>query len=191
MYSHDSLVAINQNTTIYWKLGIGRFMQLVNIYLRGPMVLPWVIGALSLVWLSIAIYFMVRLFDFKTDIAVYAVVLLLTTNISLTLTNATFIHEADSFMLALLFAVLSVYLFDQFKYGWCVAPCFIVVACGFYQAYLSAAVVLFMLVLIRDILRNMPSVAVLKKSIVAVLVLLAGTALYYLTYPSYLAGTWH
>ncbi len=182
MYSHDSLAAINQNTDFAWKISIGRFLQLINIYLRGPMVLSWVIGLLSLLWLAIAIYFLVQLLGFTSPMVVYATVGLLATNTALTLTNASYIHEADSFMLALLFAVLAVYVFDQYRYGFLVSPLLLVACCGFYQAYLAAAVVLFMLVLLRDILQGAPSAAVLKKSGVSVAVLLVGTTLYYLVY---------
>ncbi len=182
MYSHDSLAAINQNTDFAWKISIGRFLQLINIYLRGPMVLSWVIGVLSLLWLAIAICFLVQLLGFTSSVAIYATVGLLATNTALTLTNASYIHEADSFMLALLFAVLAVYTFDKYRYGFLLSPLLLVACCGFYQAYLAAAVVLFMLVLLRDILQGAPSVAVLKKSAASVAVLLVGTALYYLVY---------
>ncbi len=182
MYSHDALAAINQNTDFAWKISIGRFMQLANIYLRGPVVLPFVIGVLSLLWLSIAIYFIVVLLGFRTMPAVYVSVAVLTTNTSLTLTNASYIHESDSFMLALLFAVLAVYAFDKFKYGFIASVCCLVVSCGFYQAYLAAAVVLFMLMLLRDILNGMESKAVIQKSAASVATLLAGTALYYIAY---------
>ncbi len=152
-YSHDSLY-INQIHDGTWKISLGRFLQPLVQYSRGYIVSPWIAGALSLFWLACANFVLQKLFAIKDKVSLIAITGLLVTNLSLTFTNATYIMESDIFMLALFLGVLSVYIWDKYRYGYVFSPILVMLSCALYQAYFSVILATMWIVLFLYIVRN-------------------------------------
>ena len=98
-----------------WKIALGRHMTPFYRSLRTPFGAPWLIGALSLIYLSFSVYFLVKLFDIRNMKLIALVSGVFATNFSLTALNATYMHDADVYMLAVLLYVLSAYLLLNFR----------------------------------------------------------------------------
>ncbi len=180
LFSHDSLFEMGADTQFsdgyQRKISTGRYLQCLLYWLRGELTIPWLLGIVSLIFLGVSSFLIWKIFQFPSPILVAG---LLTTSLGITLTNATYSHEIDMFGLGFLCAVASVAVFDLQPKGWRIAPLLVVGACGFYQSFLSVAVVLMEMVILRDIFRGATLKNVLKKAFSGVAVLLSGVILYY------------
>ncbi|MFI3250028.1 MAG: glucosyltransferase domain-containing protein [Eubacteriales bacterium] len=189
-YSHDSIIELNAlteyNSSSAVKISVGRFLQPVVYHFRGALAAPWLIGCLSLIWVALATTLLAKIFRFSN---LFLVAGLLTTSVSYASTNATYIHESDMFMLALLFAVLTAYFISLGSYGYCIAPVALMLSCGLYQAFLSVAVVLVEILILRSIMEGKSDKDIIKQSIFSVISLLSGVILYYTVYKLVLVVT--
>lgn len=149
MYSHDSLKFYD--TGGLNKVGVGRWLY-PFIAQRRLMATPWLIGLLSILYVSLAVVLVTKLFKF-TKIQGLCVALLFGTNITLTSLFCTYMHDADADCLAILFACLAVYGFKNFpRIVNIVVPIISLVLClALYQAYISVAVGLFVILLIQEV----------------------------------------
>lgn len=179
IFSHDSLVSLCQLNDIGFKISLGRYVQPIFMMFRGLIVVPWLIGILSLLYISIATYFIVKMLEIKNNIIIIAFCGILTTNISITLTNATYMQESDMFMLSLALASLSVYILRVFKLGciWGVIP--LVLAVGLYQAFYQSAIAIIMILFVKDIFDNKNKEAYIHL-IKGGAMVIAGVLIYYL-----------
>ena len=107
IFSHDSMLIFQNDNDA--KYGMGRFLTGIYREIRSPFTAPWLIGCLSLIWLSLAVYLLTKLFEMKQKIYIIITAALLATNYSLTLLNATYLHDADCYMLSVLLAVTGAY----------------------------------------------------------------------------------
>ena len=113
--------------------------------------MPWVNGALSLFYISIAVVMMVDLFRLKSRTAIILLAGLVVSFPTVTSTFA-FMFTADGYMAAFLLATAGVYLTYRFKHGiWPGIVC-IGLSMGTYQAYITVAFALILLIGIRDLL---------------------------------------
>ncbi len=152
-FSHDSLTFAFSNDAM-WKISLGRFMQPVGMLIRGNIHTPWVIGMFSMLYISLTTYFLSKIFKIKKPLYIVGISGLLVTSSILTLTNATYMHEADSFMLALMLAVLSVYIFDKAKYNFLISSILLTMSLGFYQSYFQIALAIFVILIFLKVLNN-------------------------------------
>ncbi|MFI3320910.1 MAG: glucosyltransferase domain-containing protein [Rikenellaceae bacterium] len=178
MFSVDSIVVLYQYDDIFWKISLGRFVQPILMAFRGLIAMPWLIGLLSLLYLSIAAYFTVKLLDIKNRYIIFSICGILTTNLTLSATNATFIYESDMFMLSLALSVIGVYILRNYKKGlfWAIIP--LVLSLGLYQAYIQVSIAMVMILFIKDILDKKPNSELWRNLGKAVISLLLSVALY-------------
>lgn len=181
-YSHDSLYSLVRSGSYTTNpIAFGRFMQGPYLALRGAVTAPWLIGFLSLLFIALASHLTLRLF--KVDALVPAVLIcgFMATNIVVASTNATYLHDADMYMLALLLAVSAVY-FLQWRsiFGYALSVIALLVSMGFYQAYVSVAAVFFLCVLIYDVLEGTNLKDCIQKGLIMLGVLVSAFAFYYL-----------
>ncbi len=181
VHSHDSLTAFNQNGDITWKIQIGRFMQAFSIMFRGFTPVPWITGLLSLIYMGIANYFLIKVLNIKKITNIFIILAILISSVTFTITNAVFFHENDAFMLGYLFAVLAAYTFKEYKYGFIISSILIMISCGFYQAYLSVTALLFLLILIDKIYKKNKFKEIFLLGIKALVTLVIGSLIYYVT----------
>ena len=175
-FSHDSLNELH--AAIYGnnlRLVSGRyFVPLYRDLLRSDVTLPWLIGALSLIWIGLAVFLVSRIFRMENKKLVFLTAGIFAVNITVSATAATYIHDLDCFMLSLLCAVAAVWLWQAHPLGWLPGAGLLVISLGMYQSFLFAAVVLVMLRCILWLLEEEPFSTVLRRGLKAIGMILLG-----------------
>lgn len=179
--SHDSLrefhAEILGNNI---KMGSGRiFTFLYRELLGSDVTLPWLAGLLALLWIGLAVYLTARIFRVEQKVTICLIAGIYATNIAVSATTATYIHDLDSYMFSMLCAVMSVWLWREFRWGWLPGAVFAAGSIGIYQGYLFAAVTLVMLSCILALYREETFRTVFCDGLKAVAMILLGGALYF------------
>ncbi len=187
--AHDSLSEINLFGTVDFagiddyilKIRAGRFTEvLYQCLVRGKLALPWLTGILSFLWLAAACFIVIKIFHLQRRIQIILLCGLFMTNITVTSTIATYIHDADTNFLGLLLAVVSVYYWRQGRQNYLKGIVCIVFCLGCYQSYLSIAIVLVMLLSILDLMNGQSANIVFRRGLKAALMILIGGTIYLL-----------
>lgn len=178
LYSHDSML-IDQATDAGQMIGVGRFLVPVYIKLRGSFYPPFLVGLLSLIFLACAAYLMFELLELRSKTATVLLSGILATSTVLTLINATYIKDADTYMLALLLDVAAVYAIARFRWGLPLGMVLITMASALYQSFLSVAVFLAMIFVVKEALEGKAFKKLFLTGIKLVSGLLLGLVLYY------------
>lgn len=178
--SHDGLGIVSSSGEGFHQLALGRFMEAPYWFIRGRLAVPWLVGILSMLYLSGGCYFIMAALGIERRSSAVVLCGILSTNLAVTASNATYLLWADSYMLAMLLACAGVWLWERLpRWGALAAvPCF-VCCMGFYQAYIDVAIGLALLLLMRRALDGEPFSALWKRALRYGLSLLAGAALYY------------
>ena len=186
-FSFDSLQTVAQDDTS-WKLSLGRFAQpIYKGLIRGNISSPWLIGICSIFFLALTVYLLAKLFKLNNWQSVFAVSGVLGVNLTMIITVASYVHETDVFMLALLLMTAAVYLWHhtartklQIFYLMLGALC-ISFSLGLYQAYISVGVTLVILALIYDCFDDsVKSKQTIARILKAVAMFALGCILYYI-----------
>ena len=177
-YSHDSLL-VYQND-IVWQISLGRFLHPVYFLFRGNFYTPSLVGLLSLVFIALSAYIVIKLLSIKKPLLIVLVCGVMTINATVTLLNATYMLDIDIFMLSLLFALTGVLFIRKYKRGFFIAPLFFCLSLGLYQSYFQVAVFLLMILLVKDILDKNDTKTVLTFGAKSLSSLFAGLILYYI-----------
>lgn len=181
MYSHDSLGFFN--TEGLGKVGLGRWLY-PTLVQRRFIATPWLMGVLSILYVSTAVVLVTKLFDFS-KIQGLCVSILFGTNITLTTPFCTYIFDADADCLALLLACFAVYAFKFFpRYFNIITPIILIALClALYQAYICVAIGLYIVLLIyesRNIISWKKVLLIFALGLKELFTLVSGTALYVL-----------
>ena len=189
-FSHDALNAIYASAVEEgWKLQLGRFLfPLYRTILRGSLALPWVIGLFTILWGTLAVYLLAKIFDLKSFVSILLTAGVLLVNRTVICLTSTYIYELDIDMLSVLLAVLSVWLWKKTRWGFLTGALPIVGVLGIYQCNLSVVIVLVIFVSVLTLLMEPDSfMPVLKKGLLSLLMIALGLALYYLILQAILA----
>lgn len=185
-FSFDSLHTIAQSDA-GWKISLGRFAQpLYKNYIRGNISSPWLIGIFVILFLSLSVCLIARLLKLHSGLSIFAAAGALGVNLTMILTTASYIHEADIFMLAMLLETAAVYLCRirargsrRLLYLLLAALC-VAFSLGLYQAYISVGLTLTMLTLMNDCLEEGRKIkSILVQAARAALMFLLSGILYY------------
>lgn len=181
-YSGDALLMIYQNDSA-WQIALGRFMQPFLIMFRGGIVSPVLICTLSLCWLCLAVYFLVDYLELKKYWIVLLASSVLACNVTIVVANSAFLPYADFYSLALLCAVLGVWLIKKEKCWFTViGTLFLSASMGIYQSYICVAIALIMMELIFKLLQK-PDVKAMAKSVARYCgALIASAVVYFLVW---------
>lgn len=179
MYSHDSLSFTD--TSGLSKVGLGRWLYPFLVH-RRMIATPWLMGAISIVYVSLAVILVAKTFDLSRMQGL-SVAILFASNLTLTSLFCTYIFDADADCLGLLLSCFAVYAFKKFpKFIRFIVPIFSLTLClALYQAYICVAVGLFLILLICESIESEDwngILAVSLMSIKEIMILLLGTALY-------------
>ena len=175
--SHDALFSLYRQDA-EGQIQLGRFMHVPYQFVRGGITAPALIGFLSLVFLSLSSYLTVRLLDIRNTLLVALTCGILATNVTLTFTNATYLHESDMYLLALLLACGAVWCCRAWRHGWLVGAVLAMMSLGFYQAYFSVSLMLFIMIAIGRVLDGAPPKQVLREIVPMLGTVVLGFALY-------------
>ena len=183
--SHDVLNAFAAtNVEEAWKIELGRFfVPLYRSIFRGPILLPWLIGILGLMWTAIAVFLVVKIFDIRSKVLIALIAGITTTNISYIAQIATYLYEFDFNALALMLSVLAVFLWNRNQGilsiilgGICVMA-----SIAIYQAYFAVTVTLIVWKCILDLFCGKEIRTVLIHGSKGILLLLLGKLVYDIT----------
>lgn len=177
LYSHDSLLVYHK-TDVGQMVGVGRIMVPVYLQFRGDFYPPLLVGVLSLVFLAGTAYLTVRMLGLKNKALICLTCGIFATSVTLTLINATYIKDADVYMLALLLTVAAVYLCDRYRFGLFGAAALVCMSLGLYQAMFQAGVFLAMLLAVKRILERRGLKEVLLAGFKEVAAFLLGLVVY-------------
>lgn len=153
MYSHDSITRLYVGDFTS-KVSLGRFAHAFYMPIRNLYAAPWLIGFISLFFISVTTFLVVRIFSIDNKLTIILLSGIFATNYSLTLINATYVYVADVYMLAILLFTLSVYLLKAFRYGFIGGSICIAVALGLYQSYITIVLLLVLFVVLFSAYRN-------------------------------------
>lgn len=176
--SHDSL---NEFSGDYgWKISLGRFLAPVyQRAVRGGLVLPWLIGLLSLVFFVLVVYALSRITGQRCAWTVALTAGIVTTMPSTFLIAVTYIHDLDVNILCMLLAVLALWAWRTGKRRMRLLGAGLVTAgLALYQSYLSVTVTGVMLLSLLDLLEGKTARTVFARGVEAVLMTGAGTLIY-------------
>ena len=184
--SHDSLnemflsgdIRYAAGSVADWKISLGRFLYpAYRTVFSGGAGTPWLSGVLSLVWVSLAVYLVSRLFSVDNALLLAVIGALFVTNVSYSALAATYIYDLDGDMLAMLLAVCAAYLLLRGtlrRRALAVIP--IVCSLALYQAMISVTVSLVMIACILRLLESESAKAVFFDGLKAVGILFIGGA---------------
>ncbi|MCD8326676.1 MAG: glucosyltransferase domain-containing protein [Lachnospiraceae bacterium] len=136
--NHDGLSGIHFDQNM---ITSGRWFLTVACHISTDYTLPWVIGLLSLIYLGLTAVALCRFFGLKHIYSGVVIAALLAVYPSLS-SDFAYIFTADGYMLALLLAVLAVYLVERSPGGFLWGGILLGFSMGIYQAYLAFAMVL-------------------------------------------------
>lgn len=151
-----------------------------KVFFRTDATLPWLIGMLSLLWIGLSVFLVIQIFRVESKLTAVLVAGIFTTNITVASTAATYIHDFDCDMFALLCAVAAVYLWrGAGKKALPAGAACVAVVLGIYQSYLSVVIVLVMLACMTDVLDGRSFEEVFLQGLRAIGLILLGGMIYY------------
>lgn len=177
-FSHDSSMMVQ--TDSLWQVMIGRYLQPIYISVRGELYSPFLVGILSLIYISIATYLITEIFKIKSISGIILTSGICVTNSVFTLISATYIYLLDIFMFSLMCSCIGVYLCIKCNNKNVLAIIFFVISLGLYQSYWQVAIIIFMFSLVFDILNNIEYKKLLNKAFKYIMVLVSSILIYYI-----------
>lgn len=136
--NHDGLDSMHFDQNM---ITSGRWFLSVACGFSSYYTLPWLIGLLALVYMSLAAVVLTEVFEVKSTWAVVGISGMLVAFPALASTFA-YVFTMDGYMLAVLLATLSVLFTKKFKWGFVAGGICLALSMGIYQAYLAFAMLL-------------------------------------------------
>lgn len=149
-FLHDALM-LHQGDDNVWKVALGRFVYPFYMMVRGDIVIPWLIGLLSLTYISVANCLLIQLLKIEGLLRQALVCGIFAVNIPIILLNASYIHDVDANMLALLLSVGAVYLLERYKWGTVYGAIAVALSLGIYQSFLQVTATLLCLLFLQKL----------------------------------------
>ena len=136
--NHDGMSSIYFDQNM---ITSGRWFLRVACGISSDYTLPWLIGVLCVLYLALTAVLLHRFYEVKHTFTAMLLGAVLVTYPTLA-SNFAYIFTADGYMLALLLAVLAVYLVERKKWGFLWGAVALGFSMGIYQAYISFAMIL-------------------------------------------------
>ena len=178
-FSHDILWDLYEESPDSM-IGFGRYLRPVYRLLRGNFTLPAFNGFGELVFMVCSAYLLTELLDIRSKGLVLLTCGVLITNSTVSLMNATFLHDADAYGFALVMALLGVWVAVNRKRGLLLSIPFFFVSLGIYQAYINSAIYLFLMLALLALLKGTPVKQVYIQTIQRMLSIAAAMVLYFI-----------
>lgn len=187
--SHDGTIVVFDADVVM--LQLGRWVELPYFrFLRGRVNNPWLNGAYTVFWTSLAMYLASSLLQLGRK-ATAAVCGVFSTAISVTLLYATYYDKTDVYTCAMFLVFLGVYAVRRCRRPWLgVLLCggCLCLSMGLYQGYIEFAIGLLLLCMLRDCLtKELPWADYLRQGFTSVAALLLGGVLYAVSMKAVLA----
>lgn len=148
--NHDGLASMYFDQNM---ITSGRWFLTVACGISSYFTIPWIIGLLSLLWISITCVIITETLEVKQKEWIFIISALVVSFPSLASTYA-YVFTADGYMFALFLAVLAVYLTKNNKWGMLAGGICLAFSMGTYQAYLPFCMILCFYVCIQHYLKT-------------------------------------
>lgn len=183
-YSHDSIGHVTYAGKGFSPNGYiaqGRFLIPYYEVIKGDLCAPWLVGLLFTIWCVVSAVLMIDLFNVRSTARRCLIGGLICTNMSLSLTGATYIYCMDEYALALLASVAAAWLFCRSQnMGGPLGICCIVVSLALYQPYFTVTLAICFLYLIRKIVDNEDIQSVIRSGVRYLVMAAIGFVAYYI-----------
>ena len=136
--NHDGLDSMHFDQNM---ITSGRWFLTIACGISSYYTIPWLIGLLAMLYVSLASVVLVDFLEVKSTLAIMLISGLLVTFPSLAATFS-YVFTMDGYMLALFLAILSVWLTKRKRLGFITGAVCLAFSLGIYQAYLPFAVLL-------------------------------------------------
>lgn len=179
-FSHDSLNALYAGTVEHkHMISLGRFLvPLYRSIIRGGITVPWLIGILTFIWMTLLLYVIVRIFKLNSKALILATAGIICTNITIIAWCATYIMSVDIVVFGIFLAAISVYLWNETTYGWIKGIPLIAASMAIYQSNVSVVITMIMFVSILALLGNGNIKDILKKGFCGIGMIILGAICY-------------
>lgn len=178
-FTHDGLSGLVGSGSNSWKISLGRFLvPFYRAVFRTEVTLPWLVGLLSLFWIGLAVFLVIRMFELEDPASIVMTAGIFTVNITISATAATYLHDLDGNLFGMLCAAAAAYLWRRVKFGEFAGAVCIAMSMGLYQSYISVTIVLIMFACILDLLDGETFLTVLLRGLRGVGMLLLGALCY-------------
>lgn len=178
LFSHDSLKVYPDQNEIIWHISLGRFLQEPYRMCRGELAAPWLIGLVSLLWIAVAAYLIIKLLKIETVPMQIATCGILVANLTTISINATYMFYIDTFMFALVMSVLAVFFVEKIKYGMFLGAIFVCISMGLYQSFFAVSVTLCIMLSIGHVISGRSTKDIITSGLYEIGALLLGGLLY-------------
>ena len=176
-YSGDSTMIYEGGDWLY-QISLGRFLQPLYWMLRGRIVAPFIVGLFATAFLFLSVFLISSFLHLRHLSSIAVLAAILTTNETVSLSNATYLPWTDVYALALLFACIGVMLDSTYRFGFLISPFFYACTLALYPSYITCGATLLVLLYIVRLLEGMPAGTLWKKGLLSVLSLFLGLVLY-------------
>ncbi|MCM1542222.1 MAG: glucosyltransferase domain-containing protein [Blautia sp.] len=190
LYAGDSLYMVYQNDAA-WEISLGRFVQPFLVLLRGAVTVPFLISALTFLWVSLSVFLVADFLEIRKTVSIALVAAVMSCNVTISSLNATFVSYMDFYTLALFLSVLAVWLMKNSdrqntrmkKLSYLIAGSLsLSISLGIYQSYICVSIALVMIYF----LYKMPEFPSFKKlfgkAVQFLLPSMAAAVVYYVTW---------
>lgn len=177
--NHDGLASIYFDQNM---ITSGRWFLEISAGISSFYSLPWLIGILSIFYLSLTAAVVVNIFDINNSLFAALCAAVLVTFPTLA-GNFAYVFTMDGYMLGLLLCVLSVYMVkpskNPGKFSWVIGAVLLGFGMGTYQAYLSVAILLCFFLAVNVLLEENKALDKAKNILRFVLMGAGGLVVYY------------
>ena len=173
-----------------WEISLGRFMLPVYGLFQGQITTPWLIGVLSILYISLIVYIICDLFDFDHTWQIAIVSAVLSANLAITELASVYLYVLAAYCLSALFSCAGVYVLIKQKSAlrYFFAVIFFTLSLGMYQAEIAFGITLLAIVAVKDLLESCKVSEVILKYLKIAVTLACSAVVYYATYKLLLAG---
>lgn len=177
-FSHDS-IALIYNVDSEIMISGGRILRPFYNMLKGYFCYPALNGLLSVFYLIVITYLVIDIFNIKNLLTTILTSAILSTNYSVSLMYATYIHDCDAYMFSLLLATLGIWIFIKFRSGAIVTVILFIASMAIYQSYIQFPIFVFLVYLIIDSINNGFNIDDIKKLLLFGITIAISMILYY------------
>ena len=145
LFNHDGVEVVSQYYGAQTlEIMIGRFIHPLYLFFRGTVNVPWLLGILSLCYISLSVYLLIDIFKLTKKSNIIILCGILATNTTITVLNGTYLFLCDLYAFAFLITSFSVWIIikKQSIGAIILSSILLMIAIGIYQAFLSVWLVL-------------------------------------------------
>jgi len=167
-----------------WEISLGRFLLPLYGEIQGFTIIPWIIGVLSIIFISITVYSVCIILNFNSKWQIIVVASVLSANVSITEQISTFTWLSAVYMLAVAMACMALLiLLNNTSVKFCILSAVLFTfSLGLYQAEIIFVICLICVTAINDFLDNVEFKSLFRKYIRIIAVLFCSLILYYVLY---------